>query len=486
MLKIIFLKTICIKRLSIILGLLTIFLTAPVFDEIKAQNKDETTISIWPARYTPSRVLATAGYGAKAAVKGIDPIIEAYQKLHPNVKIKVIGQAINKDIRRWMNTSLAGGTAPDIMWYLGDWAVEDYKKSWLVPINKYLEKPNPYITSGQPGSKRWRDLFLPGIDFWRAPNNDLYLVLADQIQVCIYYNKEIFKKVGLDGPPKTWEEMMLAADKIQKSGSFGFAATGNNLHQLTWVSGWLTNFYHHSEIRRYDKNGDGILNKIEMATAVKNKSYTFTGQRNRQRLEQLKRYASYWQPGALGAGFADAMSLFVKGRAGMFVSYSPHLPTLMNDEKRKFDIGIFYLPVVDSATSKLISDNVPPTNKSMGYGSFQYSITNTAVERGTVDVSIDFLMFATQPKQINQMILEGGIALPGIYGAPHNPKLESFKESVSYAPAPYQEDDSMFDSVFSEKFLAITSPYLVGKQNLDETVRRLDAEALKAAKRILE
>ena len=61
MLKIIFLKTICIKRLSIILGLLTIFLTAPVFDEIKAQNKDETTISIWPARYTPSRVLATAG-----------------------------------------------------------------------------------------------------------------------------------------------------------------------------------------------------------------------------------------------------------------------------------------------------------------------------------------------------------------------------------------------------------------------------------------
>ena len=73
-------------------------MTAPIFDELKAQNKDETTISIWPARYTPSRVLATAGYGAKAAVKGIDPIIEAYQKLHPNVKIKVIGQAINKDV----------------------------------------------------------------------------------------------------------------------------------------------------------------------------------------------------------------------------------------------------------------------------------------------------------------------------------------------------------------------------------------------------
>ena len=57
--------------------------------------------------------------------------------------------------------------------------------------------------------------------------------------------------------------MMLAADKIQKSGSFGFAATGNNLHQLTWVSGWLTNFYHHSVIRRYDKNGDGILKGSE-------------------------------------------------------------------------------------------------------------------------------------------------------------------------------------------------------------------------------
>ena len=58
-----------------------------------------------------------------------------------------------------MNTSLAGGTAPDIMWYLGDWAVEDYKKSWLVPINKYLEN-QIRISNLDNQDQRDGDLFL--------------------------------------------------------------------------------------------------------------------------------------------------------------------------------------------------------------------------------------------------------------------------------------------------------------------------------------
>ena len=94
-------------------------------------------------------------------------------------------------------------------------------------------------------------------------------------------------------------------------------------------------------------------------------------------------------------------------------------------------------------------------------------------------------MFATQPDQLNQMILEGGIALPGVHGAPPNPELEDFKESVTLARAPYQEDDSMFDSVFAEKFLVVTSPYLSGRQSLDETVERLNAEMDQAADRVL-
>lgn len=454
--------------------------------EARAQD-DEIHLTIWPGRYTPTRVMATAGGGTKSsAIQGIDPIIAAYEELHPNVTIEVIGQSINADTRRWMITQLTGGVAPDIMWYLGDWAVEDFRKKWLVPINEYLERPNHYIEAGQPGSERWRDLFFPQIEVWKAPNGELYVVLADQIQVGIYYNKDLFAKAGVDGVPKTWEEMMVAAEKINATGgAYGFAATGNNLHQLTWVSGWLTNFFYHPEIGKHDKDGDGVLDKVEMATAVKEGTYSYSDERNRARLEELKRFAGYWQPGALGTDMGAAVRLFVTGRAGMLIVGTWMLPTIREDENRDFDFGIFYLPVVDSATSKLIPDGVLPTNKSAGYGSFQYAVTNSAVESGEVEAAIDFLMFATQPDQLNQMILEGGIALPGVHGAPPNPDLEDFKESVTLARAPYQEDDSMFDSVFAEKFLVVTSPYLSGDQSLDETVDRLNAEMDQAADRVL-
>ena len=152
---------------------------------------------------------------------------------------------------------------------------------------------------------------------------------------------------------------------------------------------------------------------------------------------------------------------------------------------RNFDFGVFYLPTLDSSTSELIPDNVPPTNKSAGYGSFQYTVTNTAVKNGTVDRAIDFLMFATQPEQISPMILEGNIGIPAIHGATPNPGLSAFSETVTYPSAPFQEDDSMFDYNFAEKFLAITSPYMYGNQSLSDTVERLDEEMIAAADRVL-
>ena len=50
----------------------------------------------------------------------------------------------------------------------------------------------------------------------------------------LYYNKDIFKKAGLDenNPPKTWPEVWEAAKKIKTSGAAncGFTSTW-----LTWI-----------------------------------------------------------------------------------------------------------------------------------------------------------------------------------------------------------------------------------------------------------
>lgn len=450
-----------------------------------AVSQEQVTLTIWAGLYTPSRILPMSSDPNAPEVIGIDAVADAYMKLHPNVNIQLIANPISADSRRWLVTQLTGGVAPDIIWNSPDWAAEDYRKNWLVPLEDYLGKPNPYIAEGELGSEKWYDSFMPAINVWRAADGKLYVVLADQIQVGIYYNKDLFAKAGIDGVPTDWEELMQDAEKLKASGAFPFAQSGNSLDQLTWVSGWLTNFYYHDKIGTYDSDGDGLLSKVEMATAVKNGTYSFDQEPNRERLEQLKRFAGYWQTGALGTDDAGAQRLFQTGRAGMWISGSWALQTILQDPERKFDVGVFYLPNVNSKTSPLVADNIPPTNKAAGYGIFEFSVPQSTVERGTVDTAFDFLMFATAPQNLGPMVTEAGIAAPAVYGATANPDLELFAESISYPPAPLQEDDSMFDFEFAQKFMAITSPYLGGTQSLDDTVSRLDVELKAAAARVL-
>ncbi len=447
---------------------------------------EQVTVTMWAAGYTPSHLLPTTGENQSAPqIEGIEPIVEAYEKLHPNVDIQFVVHPFDDEVRRWMITQLTGGTAPDIMWTQPDWAAEDYRKDWWVPLDEYLQQPNPYVTEGQPGRERWDDLFEQQLHVWEAPNGSLYVALADQIQVGMFYNKEIFEQAGIDGPPETWEEWMQTTEKIKAAGLTPFAVSGQSLDTLTWVSGWLTQHFYWPQVDEYDTDGDKLLSSTEMAQAVKNGTYSFTQEQNKARLEQLKRWSSYWQPGAAGIDSDQATRLFVTGRAAMMFSGSWFYNTLEQDPQRSFDFGVFYYPTVDSSTSPLVPDGIPPTNKAAGYGSFQYAVTNSAVKNGTVDCAMDFLKFATAPQNLTPMIEEAGGSLPAVKGAGPVSGLEGFQESVSFPQAPYQSDDSMFDLEFGEKFLAITSPYFSGEQSLDETAEQLQVEVEKAADRVL-
>jgi ABC-type glycerol-3-phosphate transport system substrate-binding protein len=451
-----------------------------------AQAQDQKRVlTVWAGQYTPSRLLPANTALQGPPIKGVDPIVEAYEAQHPDVDIQLITQPINADTRRWLVTQLTGEVAPDIIWTQPDWAVSDYRKNWLVPLNSYLDKPNPYIAAGEPGSEKWHDQFLPGLDFWRAPDDNLYVVLADQLQTGFYYNKELFAQAGIEGVPQDWEQLMDAAEKLKAIGVFPFAQSGNNLDQLTWLSGWLTQFFYYSEIPTYDTNSDQIVTPVEMSQAVKDGTYSFDQPQNRARLEQLKRYADYWQPGAMGADINAAMRLFLTGRAGMFLNSTTNYQTIKQDPLRKFEFGTFYYPVLKSSTSELLADDIPLTNKSTGYGSLQFAVTQSAVKNGNEETAFDFLMFLTKPENLSPMVVEAGFGLPGIKNTEANPDLAEFGPSIAAPTSPYQSDDSMFDFEFAQKFLAITTPYLAGTQSLDETVKRLDVEVRAAADRVL-
>jgi ABC-type glycerol-3-phosphate transport system substrate-binding protein len=440
------------------------------------------TLTMWAGSYTPSALVPTSSATSNAPkIKGIQPVIDAYQKLHPNVTIKLIYQ--NTDTARtWMITQLTGGTAPDIIWDQPDFAASDFRKHWLVPIDSYLAQPNPYVA----GNQHWLSTFDPGLQVWKAPDNHLYVVIADQVQVGIYYNKSIFAKAGITHvPPSDWAELMADAQKIKAAGFYPFAESGNNLDQLTWVSGWFTNFYWYPSIKKFDLNHDGVLDAIEMSKAVLNGGYSFTSAVNKDRLALLKTFSTYWQPGAVAADHNASDRLWLSGRAGIDITGSWNYETFKQDKQRTFPFGVFYFPVLNARTSPKIPNGIAPTNKAAGYGEFQFAVTNTAVSRHTTDVAFDFLKFATSPRQLSPMITEAGTALPAVKNTEANPDLKAFETSVSYPAAAYQEDDSMFDYQFAQQFLAVTSGYFSGTQGLDATANTLQKDMVAAAHRVL-
>src|SRR5947209_247037 len=92
-----------IWRIASRLGVLILTLTLTLGGAQAARPHASTVqLVVWAGGYTPSRMVpATAANANAPKIKGIDPVVAAYEKLHPNVTIKLINQPI-ADARTWM------------------------------------------------------------------------------------------------------------------------------------------------------------------------------------------------------------------------------------------------------------------------------------------------------------------------------------------------------------------------------------------------
>ncbi len=154
---------------------------------------------------------------------GEKKLAEEYMKLHPETKVVVDVVSDNDAYKAKMMTSLDGDrkNAPDIVHgnFVGmaltnnsmDLTVE---KGYIYDMTEMLDEENPY------NGGKVRDAFL---------EEDLQLVLSeaggrytpwlpfDKIGFALFYNKDLLDKAGIE-PPKTWEDLQVACEKLKKAG----------------------------------------------------------------------------------------------------------------------------------------------------------------------------------------------------------------------------------------------------------------------------
>ncbi|WP_405730016.1 ABC transporter substrate-binding protein [Streptomyces sp. NBC_01537] len=171
-------------------------------------NKD-VTITFWH------------GWSAPNEVKAINANIKAFEKVHPNIHVKVQGNITDDKINQALR---AGGSgAPDVVSsFTTDNVGKFCSSKAFADLTPFLKK------SGIDPAKTFPKTMLEYTQF--EGNRCALPLLGDAYG--LYYNKDAFKAAGITSPPKTMSEFKADAIKLTKT-------KGDSYSQL----GFMPNFH---------------------------------------------------------------------------------------------------------------------------------------------------------------------------------------------------------------------------------------------------
>jgi ABC-type glycerol-3-phosphate transport system substrate-binding protein len=261
-------------------------------------------------------------------------LISEYEQSHPGVTIQAIHPPPG-NLVSYIDTQLAGGTAPDIMTLATDeqtW--KDLDKGWWLDLTQYAQAPDPYV----PGNKHWIDLLTPGAaSQLRFMNGHIYSLTTTGFDVAFFYNKTIFSKLGI-AVPQTWDELISDYQKIKAAGyipldiELGDTEYADQTEAfITILEGTLMN----GDIQKMDTNHDGVVDICELVAGIKNGSYSANNADYQASWNLEKSLAPYLELGAASQTSSDdGFNLFKTGKVATWFEGSFNGPSLAGTGER--------------------------------------------------------------------------------------------------------------------------------------------------------
>ncbi|HEY3501724.1 MAG TPA: extracellular solute-binding protein [Actinocatenispora sp.] len=239
--------------------------------------------------------------------------VAAFQKLHPNIRIKSIDRFPCEEPASF-TAQLRGGTEADVFYSYATDTDQVLNSGQAADITKYVDaKAVPTLgdldkTSLGIGRRDGRIFSLP------TANYTMGLVI----------NRTLFTKAGLDPdtPPATWPEVTAAAKRISAKipGVAGYAdySAGNN-------GGW------HFAAEIYAQGGQVVTEDGKKAA--------FNDAKGRQVLTNLHdmRYGDDSMGARQNLAWADLLQLAAAGKVGMYVGAPDTIQAIVDNYKGSYD-----------------------------------------------------------------------------------------------------------------------------------------------------
>ncbi len=254
-------------------------------------------------------------------------LIPAFNKSHPDVKV-VFAPTNPPDYNGAIATRFKGGTAGDLITC----------RPFDITLGWY-NQGNMKELSGQKGMESFPDGAKVA---WQTDDGSAtYCMPMASVMHGFYYNKEIFKELGLS-VPKTQDEFFAVLEKIKSKSRYTPISLGTN-------DKWEAAEVAYTGIGpNYWKGEEG--RKALIAGTAKFSDAEFTGP-----WQQMAKWGPYMGKGYQAQGYSDSQNLFNLGRAAIYPGGSWEISGFNNSVD--FEYGVFYPPVAKAGDQCYISDH---------------------------------------------------------------------------------------------------------------------------------
>ena len=151
--------------------------------------------------------------------EGFDALAAEYRKLHPEVYI-VQDAVPESTYNQWLTTQVMGGTASDLIEAGGlpPPLMLSYYSRYFLPLNNYVNQPNPYNAGTPLAGEPWRNTFTDGMYAGYIEELQSYMAVPlASFAYRIVYNRDLYQKLtGRTTPPKDYRDFLALCEQIRQ------------------------------------------------------------------------------------------------------------------------------------------------------------------------------------------------------------------------------------------------------------------------------
>lgn len=410
-------------------------------------------------------------------------LIAEYEAANPGVTIELIEVPDNISADQWRSTVFQGQNEPHILVnnYIRVWQEEI--NDWYLPLNDYIEQPNPYIPEGTAGSERWADS-IPDV-VWNTTlhsSGNQYVVTVDAVAVGFFYNQDMLEEIGVDTnfdiSYSLWEDWATMIAELGTVAEAGYESIALSMSTATpfnynWFDGVSLTSMYIDEIETWWEPGATwhALNQREFACAIENGLISANDAEFSAWIDLLAEFEPFWIDGYATATPDEAYRLFVNGEVPFLLANAAN-DTIRVTRDADFNWGISYFPPITGTTSEFAANN--ESSYLVGGFTSGFVVTDRARREGVEEQVVDFLMFMTAQPQWGRVVTDAPLSVPTLVGMDVPEALEPLTQFLELPIRALKDPDPRLTRRYGEDHRRLMQEYFTGQIDKETLIREQD------------